>query len=51
MEAELLESVRQMIAKKGRVVMSSVISARMKLGLSQVEFDKLLGVSARTLQE
>lgn len=48
--AELLESVRQMVAGKGRVVMSPVISAR-KSGLSQTEFAKLLGVSVRTLQE
>lgn len=49
--AELLESVRQMVAKKGRVVMSPVISARKKSGLSQAEFATLLGVSVRTLQE
>ncbi len=51
MGAELLESVRQMVAKKGRIVMSPVISARKKSGLSQTEFAKLLGVSVRTLQE
>lgn len=49
--AELLESVRQMKAGKGRVVMSPVISARIKTGLSQAEFAKLLNVSVRTLQE
>ena len=49
--AELLESVRLMVARKGRVVMSPVISARKKSGLSQTEFAKLLGVSVRTLQE
>jgi len=49
--AELLESVRQMVAGKGRVVMSPVISARKKSGLSQTEFAKLLGVSVRTLQD
>lgn len=49
--AELLESVRQMVARKGRVVMSPAISARKKSGLSQTEFAKLLGVSVRTLQE
>ncbi len=48
---ELLESVRQMKAGKGRVVMSPVISARKKSGLSQIEYAKLLGVSVRTLQE
>lgn len=51
LEAELLASVRQMAARKGRVVMSPVISARKKSGLSQTEFAKLLGVSVRTLQE
>lgn len=51
MEAELLKSVKQMVAKKGHVVMSPVISARKKSGLSQAEFAKLLGVSVRTLQE
>ena len=51
LSAELLESVRQMVAGKGRVVMSPVISARKKSGLSQTEFAKLLGVSVRTLQE
>ena len=49
--AELLQSVHQMVAGKGRVVMSPVISARKKSGLSQTEFAKLLGVSVRTLQE
>jgi putative transcriptional regulator len=49
--AELLESVRQMKAGKGHVVMSPVISARKKSRLSQTEFAKLLGVSVRTLQE
>lgn len=51
MGKELLKSVRQMVAKKGRVVLSPVISARKKSGLSQAEFAKLLGVSVRTLQE
>jgi len=51
LEAELLESVRQMTAGKGHVVMSPVISARKKTGLSQAKFAKLLGVSVRTLQE
>jgi len=49
--AELLESVRQMKAGKGRVVMSPLISARMKSGLSQAEFAKLFGVSVRTLKD
>lgn len=51
LEAELLESVRQMTAGKVRVVMSPIISARKKIGLTQAEFAKLLGVSVRTLQE
>ena len=46
---ELLKSVRQMMAGKGRIVLSPVISARKKSGLSQSEFAKLLGVSLRTL--
>ncbi len=48
---ELLKSVRQMKAGKGRVVLSPVISARKKSGMSQTEFASLLGVSVRTLQE
>jgi putative transcriptional regulator len=51
MGKELLKSVRQMTARKGNVVLSPVISARKKSGLSQAEFAKLLGVSVRTLQE
>ena len=53
--AELLQSVRQMktgrAAKIHKVTVSPVISARMKSGLSQTEFAKLLGVSVRTLQD
>ena len=41
LEAELLESVRQMKAGKGHAVMSPAISARKKSGLSQAEFAKL----------
>lgn len=52
---ELLESVRQMKAgntgKIHKVEVSSVVSARLKSGLSQIEFAKLLGVSVRTLQD
>lgn len=51
LEAELLESVRQMTAGKVRAVMSPIISARKKIGLTQAEFAKLLGASVRTLQE
>lgn len=53
--AELLESVTQM--KSGRasqthkVELPPVVSARIKSGLSQSDFAKLLGVSVRTLQD
>lgn len=53
--AELLESVTQM--KSGRasrihkVEVPPVVSARIKSGLSQADFAKLLGVSVRTLQD
>lgn len=49
--AELLASVRQMKAGKGRVEVPPVTAARMKSGLSQAEFAGLLGVSVRTLQD
>ena len=53
--AELLLSVRQMRAGKGKVVaqveVPAVTLARMKSGLSQADFAKLLGVSVRTLQD
>ena len=53
--AELLESVRQMKAgRAGRihqVEVSPAVSARIKSGLSQIDFAKLLGVSVRTLQD
>ncbi len=53
--AELLLSVRQMKAGKGKVVakvaVPAVTQARMKSGLSQLEFANLLGVSVRTLQD
>jgi putative transcriptional regulator len=53
--AELLLSVRQMKAGLGKVVarieMPPVTAARMKSGLSQADFAKLLGVSVRTLQD
>lgn len=50
--AELRKSVKEMIARKGtKVAVSSVVSARIKSGLSQSQFAALLGVSVRTLQE
>lgn len=53
--AELLESVQQMktgrAAKSHKVAVTPVISARMKSGLSQAAFAKLMGVSVRTLQD
>lgn len=53
--AELLESVREMkagrAAKIHNVAIAPVVSARMKSGLSQSAFAKLLGVSIRTLQD
>ena len=47
---ELLQSVRDMKAGKGQVVLSPAIEARNKTGLSQSQFAALLGVSVRTLQ-
>ena len=47
---ELLQSIRDMKAGRGRVVASSAIEARSKTGLSQSQFAALLGVSVRTLQ-
>lgn len=53
--AELLLSVRQMKAGKGKVVarvdVPAVTVARLKSGLSQGDFANLLGVSIRTLQD
>jgi putative transcriptional regulator len=48
--AELLQAVRQMKTGQVQVVMSPVIEARKKTGLSQSQFAALLGVSVRTLQ-
>ena len=47
---ELLQSIRDMKAGKGQVVVSPAIEARSKTGLSQSQFAALLGVSVRTLQ-
>lgn len=53
--AELLESVKQMKAGRAgrihKIEVSRVVSARIKSGLSQTDFAKLLGVSVRTLQD
>lgn len=51
--AEILEGIRQIKAgKTGRVMtLPSVASVREKIGLSQSQFAKLMGVSVRTLQE
>lgn len=50
LEAELLQSVRQIKRGEGAVVYSPVIDARKNSGLSQTQFAQLLGVSVRTLQ-
>ena len=47
---ELMQSIRDMKAGKGQVVVSPAIEARGNTGLSQSQFAALLGVSARTLQ-
>ncbi|MGZ0019154.1 helix-turn-helix domain-containing protein [Nitrosomonas sp. wSCUT-2] len=53
--AELLESVTQMksghASRIHKVKVPPVVSARIKSGLSQSDFAKLLGVSVRTLQD
>ncbi len=53
-EKDLLESIRQAQRGVGRVTKVAVTAAteaRLKLGVSQSAFAKLLGVSVRTLQE
>ena len=47
---EILQSIRDLKAGKGRIVLSPAIEARSKTGLSQSQFAALLGVSVRTLQ-
>ena len=47
---EILQSIRDLKAGKGHVVLSPAIAARSKTGLSQSQFAALLGVSVRTLQ-
>ncbi len=48
--AEVLQSIRDMKAGKGKVVLSPAAEAREATGLSQSQFANLLGVSVRTLQ-
>ncbi len=48
--ADILQSVGEMKAGKVHLVISPVVEARRKTGLSQSEFAALLGVSIRTLQ-
>ena len=50
LEAELIESVRQMADGKTSLAYSPVIAARKASGFSQAQFAVLLGVSVRTLQ-
>lgn len=53
--AELLQSVRQMKAGKGKTVLKVKLTpaseARIKTGLSQSQFAAQMGVSVRTLQD
>ena len=48
--AEILQSIKDMKAGKGRPVASAAAEARTATGLSQSQFAALLGVSVRTLQ-
>lgn len=48
--AEILQSIKDMKAGKGKVVFSPAAEARQATGLSQAQFAALLGVSVRTLQ-
>jgi len=51
---EVLQAIRDIKAGKGRrvnVEVSPVAVARRKVGMSQSDFAKLLGVSVRTLQD
>lgn len=54
-QQDLLESVRQMrkgqAARVTKVRLPDAAEARARVGLSQQEFARLLGVSARTLQD
>jgi len=52
---DLLRSVEQMkagkAARKTRVKVPAVVSARISSGLTQAQFAELLGISVRTLQK
>jgi putative transcriptional regulator len=48
--AEILQSIKDMKAGKGKIVLSTATQAREATGLSQSQFANLLGVSVRTLQ-
>lgn len=48
--AEIVQSLKDIKAGKGKVVVSSAAEAREATGLSQSQFANLLGVSVRTLQ-
>ena len=48
--AEILQSIKDMKAGRGKVVLTAVAEARSATGLSQSQFAALLGVSVRTLQ-
>jgi putative transcriptional regulator len=48
--SEILQSIQDMKAGKGKVVLTSAVEARQATGLSQAQFAALLGVSVRTLQ-
>jgi putative transcriptional regulator len=54
-QADLLASVKQMrrgqAARVTKVTLPAAAEARASVGLSQQDFAKLLGVSARTLQD
>lgn len=48
--AEILQSIKDMKAGKGKVVVPAAVEAREATGLSQSQFASLLGVSVRTVQ-
>src|SRR5574343_1058058 len=48
--ADILQSITEMKAGQVKPVDTSAIEARMKTGLSQSQFARLLGVAVRTLQ-